>query len=227
MTVKKGSKMWDRNKIEYKRNYFKAQRENATGNFTEFVVRTYYYIYKLCSDNNSDFCYAYKLRNRDVAVAVYDGIYDKPDHDYQNVITDCKDTMAKMGYIHFDTLESKDIIVIDRALDFLLPGEHEDYITRFAIRGTAAFGKHTHSETTSYRSMPEIQSLSDVLDGVLCPEKYPEPIQKELEKKHIDTGVHCEMCDGHYVLRSGKYGDFFGCSCFPKCRSTKPIADFT
>lgn len=227
MIAKNKSKMWDRDKIEYKRNYFKAQRQNATGNFTEFVVRTYYFIYKLCSDYNSDFCYAYKLCNRDVAKAVYDGIYDKPDHDYQNVISSCKDTMAKMGYIHFDTLESKDIIVIDRALDFLQPGEHEDYIKRFAIRGMVPFGKHAPTETTTYRSKPEEQSLSDALDGVLYPENYPYPTQKKPEKKSIDTGVACEMCDGHYMMRSGKYGTFFGCSNFPKCRSTKSITDFT
>lgn len=227
MTVKKRSKMWDRDKIAYKRDYFKAQRRNATGNFTEFVVRTYYFIYKLCSDYNSDFCYAYKLRNRDVAEAVYDGIYDKPDHDYQNVINSCKDTMAKMGYIHFDTLASKDIIVIDRTLDFLRPGEHEAYLTRFAVRGTVPFGKSASTETAAYRSKPEEQPLSDVLDGVLYPEKYPEPVPKKPEKKSIDTGVACELCDGHYIMRSGKYGLFFGCSGFPKCRSTKSVADFT
>lgn len=31
----------------------------------------------------------------------------------------------------------------------------------------------------------------------------------------------CESCDGHYVFRQGKFGNFFGCSNFPKCRNTK------
>ena len=37
--------------------------------------------------------------------------------------------------------------------------------------------------------------------------------------------VKCNNCDAHYVLRSGAYGDFFGCSNFPKCKSTVKISD--
>lgn len=32
--------------------------------------------------------------------------------------------------------------------------------------------------------------------------------------------VKCRLCDGHYILRSGKYGDFAGCSNYPRCKST-------
>ena len=33
----------------------------------------------------------------------------------------------------------------------------------------------------------------------------------------------CEKCGGHLILRNGKYGDFYGCSNYPKCRYTKQI----
>lgn len=33
----------------------------------------------------------------------------------------------------------------------------------------------------------------------------------------------CPRCGHSLVFRSGKYGDFFGCSNYPKCRFTKPI----
>lgn len=33
----------------------------------------------------------------------------------------------------------------------------------------------------------------------------------------------CPRCGYNLVLRNGKYGNFFGCSNYPKCRFTKPI----
>ena len=33
----------------------------------------------------------------------------------------------------------------------------------------------------------------------------------------------CPRCDGFLVLRKGKYGDFYGCSNYPKCKFTKKL----
>ncbi len=38
----------------------------------------------------------------------------------------------------------------------------------------------------------------------------------------IEVEVKCEKCGARMILRHGKYGDFYGCSAFPKCRNTKP-----
>ncbi len=35
----------------------------------------------------------------------------------------------------------------------------------------------------------------------------------------IERGI-CPLCGGNLVLRNGKYGDFYGCSNFPRCRYT-------
>lgn len=35
--------------------------------------------------------------------------------------------------------------------------------------------------------------------------------------------VNCENCNGHYIVKTGQYGDFAGCSNFPTCKSTKSI----
>jgi endonuclease YncB( thermonuclease family) len=55
--------------------------------------------------------------------------------------------------------------------------------------------------------------------------------QKDTPKFQLDTrdampSARCQMegCGGHLVKRSGKYGDFFGCSEFPKCRYSRKIA---
>ena len=31
----------------------------------------------------------------------------------------------------------------------------------------------------------------------------------------------CPRCGGRLVLRDGKYGDFYGCSNYPRCRFTR------
>lgn len=38
--------------------------------------------------------------------------------------------------------------------------------------------------------------------------------------------VKCKQCDGYYVLKSGKFGKFVGCSNFPDCKSTLKIYEW-
>lgn len=40
------------------------------------------------------------------------------------------------------------------------------------------------------------------------------------QKQNLERGI-CPRCGGDLVLRNGKYGDFVGCSNFPKCRFIK------
>lgn len=44
------------------------------------------------------------------------------------------------------------------------------------------------------------------------------------KQQHIDDiKMKCPFCGGALVLRSGKYGQFWGCSAYPKCRFTRPV----
>ena len=42
--------------------------------------------------------------------------------------------------------------------------------------------------------------------------------------QEVKTG-QCPRCNGRLVLRKGKYGDFYGCSNYPRCTYTLSIAD--
>ena len=44
--------MWNRKKIQAKWSYFRAQRLQPTGNFTEFVVRVYYAVLACCMEGD-------------------------------------------------------------------------------------------------------------------------------------------------------------------------------
>ncbi|MDE7399919.1 MAG: topoisomerase DNA-binding C4 zinc finger domain-containing protein [Oscillospiraceae bacterium] len=44
------------------------------------------------------------------------------------------------------------------------------------------------------------------------------------KQQHIkDIQTSCPFCGCELVLRNGKYGQFWGCSAYPKCRFTKQI----
>ncbi|MDR5591126.1 topoisomerase DNA-binding C4 zinc finger domain-containing protein [Christiangramia sp. SM2212] len=37
--------------------------------------------------------------------------------------------------------------------------------------------------------------------------------------------IQCKSCSGHYTLRTGKYGEFGGCSNYPNCTATIKLHD--
>ena len=43
--------------------------------------------------------------------------------------------------------------------------------------------------------------------------------QREMEVSSGD----CPFCDGYLILRHGKYGEFYGCSNYPRCKFTKKV----
>ncbi len=47
------------------------------------------------------------------------------------------------------------------------------------------------------------------------------PIEKKQETEEV-ADFKCELCGGDMVLRSGRFGSFYACRNYPKCRFTKP-----
>jgi DNA topoisomerase-1 len=54
----------------------------------------------------------------------------------------------------------------------------------------------------------------------LTSENSKEP-EKEKEKPIIVEGMKCESCGSDMVIRNGKFGSFYACSQYPKCKFTK------
>lgn len=125
---------WTKEKIENKKNYFRKERTDKRGKFTEFIVRTYYCIYKACSLNNGNCCEAKAVSAYRIKDIVYDGFYNNtPDHDYRNVIDDCVKHLKLMNYIKFKKENEIWMIYLNKPLDFLLDGEHKNYVTKYNI----------------------------------------------------------------------------------------------
>lgn len=62
-----------------------------------------------------------------------------------------------------------------------------------------------------------IQSMADQLQGLT--NKSSEEKQRHIE----DLETKCPFCGSELVRRRGKYGEFWGCSAYPKCRFTRPV----
>ena len=50
-----------------------------------------------------------------------------------------------------------------------------------------------------------------------------ESVNVPLNKTTDNSKLTCEICGSELVIRTGKYGKFYGCSNYPKCRFTRPF----
>lgn len=53
----------------------------------------------------------------------------------------------------------------------------------------------------------------------------PDVTAKEIRETVSPKPIKCDKCGNPMVVRKGKNGDFFGCSTYPSCNNTKPIAN--
>ena len=62
------------------------------------------------------------------------------------------------------------------------------------------------------------------LVGKEAESRHTEAVKYELSRKNAIINQRiCPRCGGNLVLRNGKYGHFYGCSNYPKCRFTHDI----
>ena len=48
-------------------------------------------------------------------------------------------------------------------------------------------------------------------------------VKKETQAEVQKTDIKCDLCGFDLVIRKGRYGSFYACSNYPKCKNTKPI----
>ncbi|KAA0967061.1 NERD domain-containing protein [Sporosarcina sp. ANT_H38] len=83
----------------------------------------------------------------------------------------------------------------------------------------------------------ELREINRKLEGFLIEDKK---VKKRIRKQHVQTIQNnrkenvrkekesiqqnsCPKCNSELSLKKGKYGSFYGCSNFPKCRYTKKV----
>ena len=68
---------------------------------------------------------------------------------------------------------------------------------------------------TGYPKCKNAQSLPDELKAKLPP---PKP-----KAAPVLTDEKCDKCGAPMALRKGRFGEFLGCSAYPKCKNIKKI----
>lgn len=103
---------WSEEKINKQKEYFREQRINPTGNFTEFVVSPFYYIYTRCKEKDDGLVSSKITYEQKLIDCVYEGVYEKPDHMARDVVDDCVKKLKEMNYIGFKKVDEKWYIYI-------------------------------------------------------------------------------------------------------------------
>jgi ssDNA-binding Zn-finger/Zn-ribbon topoisomerase 1 len=78
----------------------------------------------------------------------------------------------------------------------------EDFRDSLLASGTGRFCRHCKADRTPHRAKAK------TVPTTVSP---------------TAVAVRCPKCGSKMVLRSGRYGKFYGCSKFPYCRATRPV----
>ena len=78
--------------------------------------------------------------------------------------------------------------------------------------------------------IPETNEIEQEDDGIL--EQTFDDVVEEVqsfkeEKPVVVADFKCEVCGSDMVVRSGRYGSFYACVNYPKCKNTKQITKDT
>ena len=100
-------------------------------------------------------------------------------------------------------------------------------------KGTVIYVNKLKDEIFRYRtevlSSSEVLRLSEVLNHAIGDDKnrndyHLKNVHRSMEFRNDKVSNRiCPECNGTLVVRSGKYGQFMGCSNYPRCRFTMPL----
>lgn len=119
-------------------------------------------------------------------------------------------------------IQSFDLLFLYRAAEELLGiGVPNDYVdTLFMAKACLPqLGRHRLTDISAYFHIDTDgahRALSDCIMNQKCYEEMG-----KLDNK-VEAEV-CPQCGGVLKLRSGKFGQFYGCSNFPQCRFTRNV----
>lgn len=116
--------------IDRQKAYFKQQIAVPTGKYTDFVIRTYYYILQCCRREMRNWCYGKEVSDRNLAKFAYQNVYNgRVDHMGGEIVGKIKELLCAMGYIAFKKEDEQWRIYLKKELDFL-PCSIDEYMVR-------------------------------------------------------------------------------------------------
>lgn len=108
------------------------------------------------------------------------------------------------------------IVFSERCTLMKVPDDTDDVVI---VRRQDMLKKLRHA----LKSAPFKYSHDEIQSMVIKLKPLTEKTTSEKQQHVDDVQTKCPFCGSDLVLRNGKYGQFWGCSAYPKCRFTRPI----
>lgn len=121
--------------------------------------------------------------------------------------------------------ESAFISIIAFSLDAKLRVDDAEGRVVYFNKLTTAIKGHQEKLLTTEQAAAACEAINaGDIESKEVMEKHNQDIKvaKAEEESKIEQNI-CPKCGGKLVARSGKYGEFIGCSNYPKCRFTKDV----
>jgi len=126
-------------------------------------------------------------------------------------------SIQKKGYVDRDK-KSKGLVATTMGMkiyEYLQPSFKDFFMD---IKYTASLENELDEITTGEKKYLDV--VTEVYDNLQKHIKQLGSVQSDGEKTHKKTGKKCSVCeDGEIVETDGRYGVFYSCSNYPKCKS--------
>ncbi len=122
-------------------------------------------------------------------------------------------------------IQSFDLLFLYRAAEELLEREvPNDYVdTLFMAKACLPqLGRHRLTDISAYFHI-NTEGAHRALSDCIMNQKCYEQMGKLLDNNNKEEAEICPQCGGVLKLRSGKFGEFYGCTNFPQCRFTRNV----
>ena len=137
----------------------------------------------------------------------------------------------KQNYGHVKALENKlglptscfiPLVVFSRRATLKVEADESVLYTSELLKTIKGYREPLLSSDEAERIARKIESMS--MNSKESKKAHVNNVRKNIRdaEQKVRSGI-CPKCGGDLVLRNGRYGKFYGCSNYPKCRCTKQI----
>ncbi len=115
--------------------------------------------------------------------------------------------------------------ICDAAMETLGADVKNDYIDTLYLsrKCLPQLSRHRLTDVSEHFGI-SIQGAHRALNDCIMNQQCYEELGKILQKiQPVSQDIRCPLCGADMIKRSGKYGEFYGCSSFPGCRGTRKI----
>ena len=181
-------------------------------------------------DNKGQFSREYVVNGRKIKEGIYSPYTQAQRHKEiikKRWLSKTNKLLASMREKYFDNYWYKPLVVLSNSKSILntkyAPREIKnntirvDQLIDYIKNDIANYDKDLYSNKKSMEETAQSFLESNVSVYVSIADRYKDEVGKE----EVVNDDICPSCGGKLVKRDGKYGEFFGCSNYPKCRFTK------